>query len=328
MTEIINRAADKVVTLRGILERDWELIEDEELDILFYLDIGMDPYTYFLSFTRLAPVQAVTVGHAESSGVPNIDYYLSSEMSEPPGTSENYTEQLIKLRLLPTYYYQPKVPASPFTRDDYGLPKDVRLYIYPQSLFKIHPGFDTILGDLLRRDPQGRLILIDDGRDGKYGPLRKLLIERFGRSFPDVVEQVIFVPNMPYEKFLGFLLLADALLDNPYLSGMNSGLEAFGLGVPIVAWPGEFCSGRYVTACYKQMGLSDLIANDANTYLELALRLAQDTDFKLQMQADIKANAHKLYETHETVREMESFFISAYEAWKSGVTLTNASFEK
>ena len=44
------------------------------------------------------------------------------------------------------------------------------------------------------------------------------------------------------------------------------------------------------------------------------------------MQADIGANAHKLYERHEMVREMESFFIAAYEAWKTGDTLTGSSF--
>lgn len=322
MSEIIDQAADKVVPLHRNLEMDWKIIEDEELDILFHLDIGMDPYTYFLSFARLAPVQAVTIGHAESSGVPNIDYFMSSEMSEPENGSEHYTEHLIKLRSLPTYYYQPEAPVKPFTRDDYGLPEDVRLYVYPQSLFKIHPDFDPTIGELLRRDPQGRLVLIDLGKEGH---LRKLLIERFKRSFPDVIEQVIFLPKLAYDKFLGLLLLADALLDNPYLSGINSGLEAFSMDVPIVAWPGAYCSGRYVTACYKQMGLSDLIATDSESYLKLALQLAQDADFKSRMQADIKANAHKLFETQDPVREMETFFIAAYDAWKTGAPITSAS---
>jgi predicted O-linked N-acetylglucosamine transferase (SPINDLY family) len=322
MSEMIDRAADKVISLHRNLERDQKIIEKEELDILFYLDIGMDSYTYFLSFARLAPVQAVTIGHAETSGVPNIDYFVSSEMTEPTGASDYYSEQLIKLRYLPTYYYQPKVPVKPYTRDDYGLPEIVRLYIYPQTLFKIHPAFDMTLGELLRRDTDGRLVLIHDGMGDNW---RKLLIERFTRTFPDVVEHVIFVPKMPYEKFLGLLLLADAILDNPYLSGINSGLETFGIGEPIVAWPGKFWSGRCVTACYNQMGLNELIATDAESYLALALRLAQDSKFKQQMQADIKANAHKLYERHEVVREMETFLIAAYKAWKTGNNLTKPS---
>ena len=67
--------------------------------------------------------------------------------------------------------------------------------------------------------------------------------------------------------------------------------------------------GRVTAAFYKQMGLNELIASDAETYLTLAQRLAQDTDFRGQVQADIKANNHKLYERQEAVREMESLLL-------------------
>jgi hypothetical protein len=40
---------------------------------------------------------------------------------------------------------------------------------------------------------------------------------------------------MAQEKFLGLLILADAMLDNPNLSGVTLGPEAFGVGAPIVA---------------------------------------------------------------------------------------------
>ena len=116
---------------------------------------------------------------------------------------------------------------------------------------------------------------------------------------------------MPPEKYLGLLILADALLDIPTFSGGNSSLEAFAMGVPIVTWPQDFVRGRLTTGLYKQMGLSDLIATDVNSYLRLAIKLAQDADFKRRMQDDIKANAHKLYERFEAVEEMETFFISA-----------------
>lgn len=319
MADVIDQAADKIVVLQKNLERDWKTIEDEKLDILFYMDIGMNPYTYYLSFARLAPVQAVTIGHAETSGVPGIDYFLSSDMTEPKDGGDHYSEQLVKLSALPTYYYRPEAPAEPFARSVYGLTEGERLYVYPQSLFKIHPDFDAVFGKLLQRDPGGRLVFIDDGKDGNW---RKLLMERFERAFPNAVDRVTFLPRMPYENFLGLLLIADAILDNPYLSGTNSGLEAFGVGAPMVAWPGKYCSGRCVTACYNQMGLSDLIAEDEESYLELALRLAQDADFKSRMQADISANSHKLFETIETVREMETFFQAAYEAWRTGEPLS------
>ena len=126
---------------------------------------------------------------------------------------------------------------------------------------------------------------------------------------------------MPRDEYLSLLIIADAILDIPTFSGGNSSFEAFAMGVPIVTWPQEFMRGRVTAALYKQMGLSDLIAADASSYVELALRLAQDRDFKARMQADIRENSHKLYERHELVREMESFFIAAYKAYVKGAPL-------
>lgn len=315
LSAAIDRSADRVVSLQGRLDKDHKIIEDEELDILFYPDIGMRPYTYFLSFARLAPVQAVTWGHPDTTGIPNMDYFISSELLEVSDASNHYSEQLIRLQNMPTYYFRPDPPRKKYAPEDYGLPLDVRLYVCPQTLFKFHPQFDTVLGDLLRRDSEGRLVLIVDKVSGYW---EKLLSQRFNRAFPDVVDQVIFIPRVSHEKFLGLLSLADAVLDLPSFSGGNSTLEAFSVGAPIITWPQDFMRGRVTAGFYKQMGLNELIAADAESYLTLSLRLAQDADFKRRMKSDIEANAHKLYETEEVVREMETFFTTAYEAWKTG----------
>ncbi|NQV84719.1 MAG: tetratricopeptide repeat protein, partial [Rhodospirillales bacterium] len=322
ISEAMEQTADKVVPLSGNLKRDHHTIEAERLDILFYPDIGMSHYPYCLAFARLAPIQAVTWGHPDTTGIPNVDYFISSELLEISDPLDHYSERLIKLRNVPTYYIYPDLPETKYPAGDFGLPEDIRLYVCPQSLFKFHPQFDTVLGELLRRDPQGCLVLINDQAGGNW---QKLLLERFSQVFPDVVERVLFVPKMPREKFLGLLLLADALIDIPTFSGGNSSLEALSMGVPIATWPQEFMRGRVTAAFYKQMGLSGLIATDAESYLQLALRLAQDADFKSQMQADIKANIDTLFERLETVQEMENFFIAAFEAWRTGGVLKNSS---
>ena len=314
MSEAIDQAADKVVTLTRNLKKDRQIIGGEELDILFYPDIGIDPYTYFLSFARFAPVQAVSWGHPDTTGIPNIDYFISSALLELPEASSHYSERLIRLAHLPTYYFRPDIPENPLTRSDLGLPREGHLYVCPQTLFKFHPGFDATLGDLLRRDPDGYLILIDDARGGHW---KRLLSDRFRFSLGDVIERIIFIPHMPGEKFLGLLTLADVVLDIPTFSGGNSSFEALAMGTPIITWPQDFMRGRVTAALYKQMGLHELIATDADSYLSLALRLVQDIDFKRRMQADIKANVDKLYKRPEPVQEMERFFIAAYDAFRS-----------
>ena len=71
---------------------------------------------------------------------------------------------------------------------------------------------------------------------------------------------------------------------------------------------------RVTAGCYKQMGISELTASDGEEYVSLALKLAQDIDFRSRMQGEIKANSHKLFERKEVVRELEFFFVDAFKA--------------
>src|SRR5207249_4355624 len=105
-------------------------------DLLFYADIGMDAISYFLAYARLAPVQCVTWGHPVTTGIPNVDAFLSADVLEPPGAEAHYSERLVRLGRLPTWYECPIVPAEPAGRAALGLPADATLYVCPQSLFK------------------------------------------------------------------------------------------------------------------------------------------------------------------------------------------------
>ena len=56
----IAAAADRHIILPMDLAAARQIVADAKLDILFFTDIGMEPFTYFLAFSRLAPVQCVT----------------------------------------------------------------------------------------------------------------------------------------------------------------------------------------------------------------------------------------------------------------------------
>src|SRR5208282_6014749 len=99
-------------------------IAQARLDVLFYTDIGMDPTTYFLAFSRLAPVQCVTFGHPVTTGIANIDYFLSAQELETGDAQEHYTETLIRLSTVPTFFKPPSPAAAPPTRTDLRLPAD------------------------------------------------------------------------------------------------------------------------------------------------------------------------------------------------------------
>ena len=322
-SKAIDAAADKVVRAPMYLAAARGIIAGEAPDILFYPDIGMEPFTYFLAFSRLAPVQMTSWGHPDTTGIPNMDYFLSCEGMEPEESEAHYSERLVKLKDLTTYYYRPKPLEREYGRGDFGLPEDARLYLFPQTLFKIHPDFDRVFGDLLERDPTGRLVLIDDPFGGHW---RDLLMKRLRAAIPDAAGRILFVPKAPLEDYFGLLMVADAVLDVPTFSGGNSSIEAFSLGVPIVTWPGGFARGRITYACYQQMGIEDLIATEAGDYVDLALRLAGAGDgpgdgdgaFREDMTARILAAVPKLFENAAMIQELEDFLHAAYECRRIG----------
>jgi len=166
--ELWNGCENKIVVPDGDIEFCKTKIESLRLDILVYCEIGMDATCYFLSFLRLAPIQCNTWGHSETSGIDTIDYYFSSEYYELPSnkrSSAHYSEKLIKLNSLCTYYYNPlnlmdnKDEAMSYEVP--GLIKNGHIYACLQSHLKMHPEFDEIIGNILERDPEAQVILQD-----------------------------------------------------------------------------------------------------------------------------------------------------------------------
>ncbi len=314
MAAAFDKAADHVVELTRNLESAREAVTAQGLDILFYPEIGMDPFTYFLAFARLAPVQCLTWGHPVTTGIPNMDYFLSSEALDLAQAQDHYSERLVRHRHLPTFYHPPSAPEEIPSRADLGLPETGRLYVSPQSLFKFHPDFDSVLGDILRKDPEGVLVLIS----GPTDYWEELLRARFTAAFPDQAGRVIFLPRMSEQKFMALNMRADALLDPPYFGGGNTALEAFSAGLPIVTWPGEFMRGRVTGAMYHAMGVEGLVADSSQSYVDLAHRLATDGSFREAMKTGISRNSSLLFENHAAVRELEEFFVQAVAAAREG----------
>src|SRR5262249_28846541 len=131
-----------------------------DLDVLFFADIGMDALTSTLAHSRMAPRQCVTWGHPDTTGSQYMDAFLSSEHLEVSGAEQHYTEKLIKMPLLGTYYELPINPRPDRTRESFGLPSTGTLYVSPQTLFKFHPDLDDAIRGILDQDKTGHLAII------------------------------------------------------------------------------------------------------------------------------------------------------------------------
>ncbi|MBF0168181.1 MAG: tetratricopeptide repeat protein [Alphaproteobacteria bacterium] len=307
LTRSIDERVERVVRLPLRPSDQMRMIAAERLDVLFYPDIGMAFHTYFMAFSRLAPVQVVAWGHPDTTGIPNIDYFLSSEYLDPPGNEAHYSEKLVRLPLPPCCYELPKPGLDDLAgRAALGLPAGKRLYVCTQSLFKVHPEFRLALKRILERDPEGIVVFI------KANPyltkrLSRNLEAELGRDF----KRVLFLAPLKHHEFLGLCACADALLDTFHFSGGNSSLEAFAYGCPIVTLPSQFMRGRVTAQFYKMMGIEELIARDTEHYVELALRLANDATWHAGIKERILGAKTVLFENEDAVGHFADFLEKA-----------------
>jgi protein O-GlcNAc transferase len=282
-------------------------IAEASLDILYYPDIGMEPLSYFLSFSRLARIQCVTWGHPVTTGVSTIDYFLSSSLTELENAQDHYTEKLIRLKSFSTDFQMPELPKVKKSRADFGLKKNANLYICPQSLFKFHPDFDDILGNILRQDDDGKIILLE----GQHLEWTSKLRQRFETQISDVADRIKFIPRLSGSDYFQLIALADVVLDTPVFCGGNTSYEAFALGKIVVTLPSEFVRGRLTLGLYRQMGIDAAIAETPEDYINLAVKLGCNQEMRRTVEKDIQQAHRKIFDTNSALRTHETFFLEA-----------------
>lgn len=304
---LFGRAPEHVVPLPFDLERAREIVAQQRLDILYFTDIGMTPLTYFLAFARLAPLQCLTFGHPDTTGIDTLDRFISSAAMEPPDSQHHYSERLVTLPGSTVCYERPAMPARR-GRADFGLPVSGPLYICPQTLFKLHPDFDAALGELLRRDA-GHVALISGGHDR----LDRLVRERIAaQAGGEAAARLHFLPGMSRPDFMALAAQADVLLDPFHFSGGNSSLEALAFGTPIVTLPGAFMRGRTTYGFYALMGVDSCVARDAAGYIDLAHGLATDPRRRAAAREEIEAANAVLYDDRATLRAIGDSLVQAH----------------
>lgn len=306
LTRRYRAAADRYVELPAGLWEARAAIAEAAPDALFYPEIGMEAVTYFLAFARLAPLQVTTWGHPETTGIDTIDAFLSSDWLEPAGAEACYGERLARLDALPARPYPPEARRR-FERAHFGLPEGARLYACPQTLFKFHPSFDPMLAEILARDGEAILVLLE----GPTPAWAERLAARLRRCGIDVDRRVRFLPPMPLEQYLSLCRVADVVLDTPVFGGGNSTYEALHQDAVVITLESEFLRGRITAGMYRKMGLADLIPADAKAYVEMALRVARDADFRALLRRRIAERRDLLYEREDGVKAVAAFFARA-----------------
>ncbi len=311
VTEQFRNCSDYFYHIYGNLESVCKQIIADKLHILVFADIGMDPWTTLIAGLRLAPVQCMAWGHPITSGLPTIDYFLSSDLMEPEQAQAHYSEKLVRLPNISVCYEKPSIPEPTKTRSDFHLREDAVIYLCCQSLFKYLPQFDYIFAQIAQRVPQAQFAFVSFHSTAVAAHFKARLKRAFANSGLNSEDYCVVLPKQDWVSYLNLNLVSDIFLDTFSWSGGNTTLEAIACGLPIVTCPGEFMRSRHAYGILKMMGITETIARDEAEYIEIAVRLGLDADWRQEMARKIYERHSWLYDDRTCVTALESFYKQA-----------------
>lgn len=288
------------------------IIEDE-IDFLFYPEIGMDPTTIWLASKRLARFQALSWGHPITSGLATMDFFISGELIEQQDSQEHYTEQLVRLpgtgcctslkriRGVECRFDIDKVGA--------GAPK----FIIPQAPQKFHPSNDHLIVEIARGSP-GAIFLIPSHE--RYPGSVDRIINRLESCAGDLGlgslmrNRIFSIPWLPQSEFHYLLEKVDVFLDLPSFSGYTTALQALSCGLPVITLEGDFMRQRLAAGLLRQSGLPGTIANSRDEYVRTAIELGELSQDKVKyavLREAIKDSVTNVIDSVNVVRAFEEF---------------------
>jgi len=285
-------------------------IIDRQIDVLIFPEIGMDPMSSKLANLRLAPVQATTWGHPETSGLPTIDYYLSAEDFEPDNAEHNYSERLIRLPHLSCCYTPLDIPEEDVELATLGINAEEPIFVCPGTPFKYAPRHDPVLVSIAKRLGRAQFLLFKYPLEGIYGPLINRLEVAFAREGLDFHQFVVEIPWLSKSQFNSLLRKSTLYLDTIGFSGFNSAMQAIECGLPVVTREGRFLRGRLASGVLRRIGMRETIAASDDEYVNLVVMLARDPSRVTRLRQQIVASRNVLFDDAAPVRALETFFTS------------------
>ncbi|MGH6771030.1 MAG: tetratricopeptide repeat protein [Xanthobacteraceae bacterium] len=292
--------------------------------VLIYPEVGMDPDAVKVAALRLAPVQCNSWGHPETSGFPTLDYFLSSDLMEPADGDDHYTERLVRLSNLSIYYEPVDMKRVALDRRQLGLRPTSTVFWCGQSLFKYLPQFDEVFPHIARQVGDCQFAFIQYPGAHANAVFGRRLERAFGAFGLRATDHCVVLPRLDQNQFGTAIGLCDIVLDSIGWSGCNSTLESLAHDLPIVTMAGSFMRGRHGMAILTMMDMTETVCRSIDDYISIAVRLAQDRDWRSAVRRRMSESKHRLYRDRACILALEAFLDEAVRGKRQGARLMPA----
>ncbi len=244
----------------------------DQIDILVEMT-GFSPAHRFSAMaSRCAPVQIATFNHTGTTGVPNIDWVLTDEVSVPKELEPFYSEQIYRVKgsfICTNYdsFNQPDSSPAPRLRNGY-----ITFGCF-SSGGKINEPLINIWAEVLHMVPDAKIMLRSPQLDNFDN--RRLRVAQFTKAGISE-DRIILCSGTDRDGIIRSYADIDISFDTwPYCGG-NTLCESLWQGVPAVSLLGERFTSRYGGALLHASGCGELVAKTKKEYVQIAVDLAAD----------------------------------------------------
>lgn len=300
--------SDAFYQIPNDLEAVCQQILADQPHILVFPEIGMQPLITQLAALRLAPVQCTSWVHPVTSGLPTIDYYLSSDLMEPDTAQAHYSEQLVRLPNLAIAFAKPIVPAPSKPRAAFQLRDDAIVYLACQTLCKYLPAQDAVFAAIAQQVPNAQFVFVARPNWAIADRFLQRLQTAFAAVGLDSERHCVMLPPQRQQDYWTLNQRCDVFLDSDGWSGGHTTLEAIACDLPIVTRPAAFMRGRHSYAILTRLGVTETIARTEAEYIDIAVRLGQNAAWRADIVARMQAQHDRLYNDTTCVRGLEAFY--------------------
>ncbi len=257
-----------------------------ELSVDILIDLGGygDAARMTVCRHRAAPVQVKWVGmQNHSSGLPEMDWFITDRWETPPGFEPLYSERLLRL---PDGYVCYTPPAhAPEVAPLPALANGTVTFGCFNNLAKVTPLVVATWARVLRALPTSRLVL--KTHQFARTEMREEVLATFA-GHGVAPSRIELQGPSAHPQFLAEYNRVDLVLDPfPYSGGLTT-CEALWMGVPTLTLPGETFASRHSMSHMCNVGLDDWVADDPDHYAALALGKAADLPALAALRAGLR----------------------------------------
>lgn len=242
-------------------------IRSDEIDILVDLAGHTAGNRLGVLTRRPAPVQISYLGYPSTTGLTSVQYRLTDEINDPPGSEAFYCEELVRLPR-PWCCYQPNESAPGVE----GLPAAKSGAITFGSLHNLAKLNDRVIdlwSRLLERIPGSQLLVLRNTLDEFAQERLRAAFSLRGIS-PDRL--ALCADSTDGTSHLSMYHRIDILLDGFPWSGHATTCESLWMGVPVITLLGARHASRMSGSILSALGLNEFIAQTPEEFVELAVK--------------------------------------------------------